>query len=438
MFNLQQLLTTEHYLNPLLSPGFQQSNNVSVYSPAVTSSGDVYHIAAYCLLCQHFNWFMPKIFLSYDVDKTKVHAERAKTFLNTLFGDSLDIHLLSTSTSTYRYNTRNKLALDATRVSPAISPASELIINQKMLTSLINSAIMIYGFGRVNKILRHGFKNRKILKGQAKPISGWISNKVKAVKNAVGNFPFVIIHNRFSKDANDNQNLDHSTLIKVINSLRQNGVEVIIVNVSSDYIPAIQTVHTINAFEYITNLNPIYCKFQHILLLSALADLPSCRGVIGGTSGTLDVLGFMGINILDIHNFSNKSGTFAPHQDFRLLLQSVFMSVCSASLTENTILFWLLFRNFLFNYGTIPLGLTSNHDSKKEREIFNVAYRPNATTNPVNHYYHFQKQVLESKAALGQQAIPVIDSYFNGKRQIRSEEQSSFNDIIANFNASRP
>ncbi len=450
MFQLDQLITPEYFPNPLLNREHQKSSTISVYSPAVTSSGDVYHIAAYCMLCEHFNWHMPKIFLSYDCDKTKIHAQRAQNFLKTLFGDRVSCDLLDTPTKAPRPNTRNILALEKTRQHQSVDQVNELIINQKMLTSLINSAIIEYNFNKITSILRHGFKNKQILKRDGKPISSWIAKNVLATKKTITNTPFVILHNRYSNDTNDNQNLSTNTLTTIINILRTNGIKVVLVKISSSKkYQAIKNVENIDAFEKIKNLDPIYSKFQHILLLSALSRLPGCRGVIGGTSGTLDVLAFMGINILNIHNFSDRANiTFAPQQDFRLLLQSVFMSVCDNDLTENTILFWLLFRdfsfkqhdtvsmvcrNFLFNHGTIPLALNNNNDNKKEREIFNVAYSPNSTSKPVNFYYPFQKDILGYKEKL----CDKLKNYINNRQKTIIAEQTEFQAIKNEFNTNR-
>lgn len=56
-------------------------------------------------------------------------------------------------------------------------------------------------------------------------------------------------------------------------------------------------------------------------------------GIIGGTSGTLDVAAFMGIRVFNIHEFkdaSKSSDKLIPYQDYRILLQAQFMTICSA------------------------------------------------------------------------------------------------------------
>jgi hypothetical protein len=414
--------------NPLLSKAYQNSSNISVYAPAVTSSGDVYHIAAYCLLCEHFNWYMPKIFLCYDIDETLVHADRARNFLNLLFQDRLNCSVLEAQTKAHHYNPRNTRALECVQQQDAII-ANELIINQKLLTALIQAAFLRFGFKQVNGILKYGFKNKLALKVNNKQIFAWIAKKVLETKKNLLNQPFVVIHHRYSTKANDGQNLSEANILRIINILQAQGMAVVIVNVSSEKYLVIPNVLSLNAFERTAGIDPLYSKFQHILLLSALSGLSGFQGIVGGTSGTLDVLAFMGINILNLHNFKVDRGSrhrqFAPHQDFRLLLQAFLMSVCDHQVNEDILLFWLGVRNFLYQHGTIPLGLEVRHDCKVEREIFKDAYRVNGVKTVINPYYGLQKQILAKQSGL--------KSCFEKRIAIKQQEEVEFNRISESF-----
>lgn len=416
-------------LNTLLPADHQLSQSISVYSPAVTSSGDVYHIAAYYLLCEHYNWYMPKLFLAYDTSETKVHAERSKQFLTLLFNQKVQCEILEVNTRAYHYPVRNKRALEATLVHPYIDANNELVINQKMITSLLQGAFLQFGHKTVNAILRYGFKNRAILKGNGRPIAAWIEAKAKEVRSSLNGKPFIVIHNRYSTMANDGQNLSPHYITNIKSMANAQGYEVVIVNVSSEHCPVIPGYITINAFERINYLNPMYCKFQHILLLSALSGMRNFDGVIGGTSGTLDVIALMGINVLNIHNFSSNARiTFTPHQDFRILIQSLFMSVCDMNLTEDILVFYLAVRNMLFAHGTLPLSLGDEYDTRVERAIFKQAYRPQEEPPLLfNGYYKAQKDILSKKSEL--------KKCFDERILIKVREQNEFAAILSKFTA---
>lgn len=77
-------------------------------------------------------------------------------------------------------------------------------------------------------------------------------------------------------------------------------------------------------------------------MLNELSQLIGFEGIIGGTSGTLDAAAFMGIKVLNIHTFKPKSENkcIMRYQDFRILLQTNFMSVCQ-SVSEDLIEAWL-------------------------------------------------------------------------------------------------
>ena len=414
--------------NPLLSIPYQRSPHISIYSPAVSSSGDIYHIAGYCLICEEFNWYVPKIFLCYDNAVNQMHANRAQEFLRVIFEDRIRCLVIYAPTPprATRYSIRNKIALRTVLSNPAVNPTEELVLNQKLVTSLIQGAMLKFGHVKINAILRYGFKNRPILKLQAKPIATWIKKQAIKIRSLFQNQPFVVIHNRYSTQANDGQNLSNQSIQQIARFLEKQRIRVILVNVSSEHCPAISGVECINAFERIPMLNSIYSKSQHILLLSAISDLPGFQGVIGGTSGTLDVIAFMGIKVLNLHNYSEKKRvTFAPHQDFRILLQCMFMSICHTTINEDIIIFWLAIKNFLYYHGSIPMGLSDIHDDKVERQVYRVAYQPSGALRPINCYYPVQKRLLEKQSELMH--------CFNQRKTIKQEEGTAFSRILERY-----
>lgn len=64
-------------------------------------------------------------------------------------------------------------------------------------------------------------------------------------------------------------------------------------------------------------------KLKHLELLLALRQLDFLKGIVGNTSGTLDVAAFMGHHVYNIHHFSEK----ITYQDYRMLMGLSFLSI---------------------------------------------------------------------------------------------------------------
>jgi hypothetical protein len=88
-------------------------------------------------------------------------------------------------------------------------------------------------------------------------------------------------------------------------------------------------------------------KLAHLELLLRLYDLResiNLKGVIGNTSGTLDLATFIGHRVFNIHHFDNPSRGIT-YQDYRLLLQMSFLTVERSDniidILLNNLLIWL-------------------------------------------------------------------------------------------------
>lgn len=311
--------------NPLLSPELALAR-IAIFSPAVNSSGDIYHIAAYLMLCRHFNWTVPKVYIGSDTPGTFAQAERGKALLTLLdFGGDCEI-IRCNDPGSFQASPRSaemRKQLQARNVNS---------VDQKITTALLAMAYFLYGHAVITSILHQGFVAApwaKVDKNFGTHIHAWLNKKIEKISAFAGNKPFVILHDRQSDTANSGQSLSAETKNKITAYLETQGICVFIIAVTDKTVSVEKNSTTV--FEPEDKLNGQYDKFRHIQLLHAISCMHNFLGVIGGTSGTLDIIAFLGIRVFNIHNFkpaSSDRSKLIPYQDFRILLQVQFMTVC--------------------------------------------------------------------------------------------------------------
>lgn len=343
-----------------------------IYTPPVTSSGDIYHIAAYIILCAEHNLPIPTVYLGADTNDTKTHARRGKNFLNLLGFNKCEI-LYLTDTNCYRSNKRDK------EIEEKLNEQGIEIANQKITTALISSSFKKYGYGTITKLIQKHLLN--IGNEQNKiHINEWVQNKLNLAKEKFDSSKFCVLHHRIpSNNVNDQQSLENEELKKIIEILESNQINVLIL-VVADMMPKkfnlSQYLH-IHVFEAKPPISPDYDKFCHIHLLNGLSQLTGFEGIIGGTSGTLDTAAFMGIKVLNIHKFKLKAEKkyIMGSQDFRILLQTNFMSVCQ-NVNKDLIETWLTNHYSLVLDGQLcSLYEVPENDSIKSEEEKHKHYK---------------------------------------------------------------
>lgn len=309
-----------------------KSNFDTIYCPPVNSSGDIYHIATYLIMCRVMEQDVPTTVLYYDNEKNIMQAKRSKWFLNALGFVNVFLEQLEYSSG--------HAPVRSAKAVVAVQAYSEKAVDQKTTTSLISYANLMYGKSLTN-LVREFILDRTLARTKGLPAYQWANERVNSATKALRlhQTNFVVLNLRNSKDgANASQNLTDQQLKVISKSLAKEGCALVILDVgstqgevfsnrysTSEYANSI----AINAFPEIETLGSKYSKFPHIQLLQQFSRLDTFKGVIGNTSGTLDIAAFMGIRSLCIHRFKAEStrNIIVPYQDLRILLQANIMSV---------------------------------------------------------------------------------------------------------------
>ena len=343
--------------NTLLHTDFQNDTHITISAPAVNSSGDVYHIAAYIILCQHYKWPIPHIYIGYDRSTTEIQAQRTQLFLG-IIGFEPYTHCILTPTES-NYATPRSSSMRRELLDKTVRH-----MDQKITTSLLHKAIDHFGYLTISRILKAGFidtvkhkmpahhheKCHRWLKKQLHKVQQWRSNSKKQ--------HFIILHHRLSNNANDIQNLNNRIYRELAKSFKKRSYDVFTVYVCGNNLlmPAQSaTDHTrityheyarqqsnaISVFDDDFDLPEQYDKWRHYYLIYKMSRIQGFSGVIGGTSGTLDVIAMLGIRVFNLHTFSDhekkhkdKNKRLLKQNDYRICLQSNFMTVCRNAIND--------------------------------------------------------------------------------------------------------
>jgi hypothetical protein len=138
--------------------------------------------------------------------------------------------------------------------------------------------------------------------------------------------PLIILQYRFSSKANENQNISEiEILIRLEEYLKSKGYVIWYLFVDSRLKkPSIigQIKNKTNCFPHqIDSID--YGKLFHLEFLLQLFKIKNLIGIIGNTSGCLDLAAFIGHNVLNLHQFHSKFN----YQSYRIFLQSSFLIV---------------------------------------------------------------------------------------------------------------
>ncbi|CAF4059123.1 unnamed protein product [Rotaria sordida] len=137
--------------------------------------------------------------------------------------------------------------------------------------------------------------------------------------------PLIIIQYRYSSKANDNQNIDEieifNRFIKYLNQ-KNYATWYLFVDSRAKKSKGISNIdNKTNCFPYEIE-NHDYGKLFHLEFLLQILKLKNVKGIIGNTSGCLDLAAFVGHNVLNLHQ-SNEMN----YQSYRMFLQSSFLIV---------------------------------------------------------------------------------------------------------------
>lgn len=318
----------------------------TIFCPPVNSSGDIYHIATYLILCRVLELNVPQTVLYCDTDETRQQALRGKNFLKGL--GFTNVRVFRFESKCYQANSR------LSKSAKAVRSISEKSVDQKTTTSIISFLVTKHGPFIQNEI-RNYIQNYSY-KPNSNFAHEWAhSQKLRAIKELeLHNNKFLLVNLRASSKANKEQDFTIQQLATISKFLAKHKIKMVLIDVGGNlgqifankqhetYTQAM----AIPAFPNIANLENKYAKFPHLFLLQQFSSLPTFLGVIGNTSGTLDIAAFMGIKTLCVHRFKTVStrNVLVPYQDLRILLQAPLMSIFDYTLGLAA------FEKFLFEW----------------------------------------------------------------------------------------
>ncbi len=327
-----------------------------VSAPPMNSSGDIYHIMSYIILLIHHEEAVPRISLTYDAgtleEGTVMQVNRGLRFAQSLgYGEYFETPENLKKGHCFRQGKRHASLEEHLLERSRNTVGTVRCYDQKLSTTYI-AASFIKDRKSTVEALRAGYAKRdpKIVSEAAqlalKNYANYWMGKINQSKTAV-NQPVLILHIRYASTANANLNLPDNFLNNFAGYLEKGGFCTWFLfaddRTKSSFTGIDQ--HRICPFanplkgrdsEHYNQITAIdkslekeiagydFAKLKHLELLNQLTNLQGLRGIVGNTSGTLDLASFLGHNVYNIHQF--KQGKI-EYQDYRVLIQMCFSSV---------------------------------------------------------------------------------------------------------------
>ncbi len=320
----KEILFVSHMIRTLLNDDKRQ---LVIFNPPVNSSGDVYHYLGWLGLCVLKGWVVPDIVLAYDNDRTETQVDRALDLARFL---GLDQHLEFKDFIGEIGSTQSPPRHAATR--RACRSSLTVVMDQKVTTLFLSLYAISKGYENFSKEMTQVFI-APILKCIAKAaeeeeelsFEKSVNKEVKkALKKAEGK-KILLINHRTSDAANANQSLSIEDLRFIVKVAQDRGfhVHALIAGDGSDGATAWlkKRKGVSSCYVFPSSVEGEYQKAHHMYLLHSLK--PHVVGIVGGTSGTLDIAAFIGLKTYSLHEFKAD----IKEQDYRLLMQIGFMSM---------------------------------------------------------------------------------------------------------------
>jgi len=190
-----------------------ESEKIVIFSPALNSSGDIYHSLALVILLKYYQHPIPKILLAYDreplpADKLKSNnintgnqVDRSLNFVSDL-GYQEPFEKIHTKGSTDRQQKTREA-----RIKQLLKEhyKDNIHLDQRASTTILSEAFLALGFEETSKILREGFSRRSdaFQKNYAKIVNDYVSESLKTIETCVTPVtefpkqPLIIFHSLF-------------------------------------------------------------------------------------------------------------------------------------------------------------------------------------------------------------------------------------------------
>lgn len=300
-----------------------QAEHLLTHAP-LNSSGDVYHILAYLILCQHFQKQTPQVILTYDVSTTEKQANRALNFAKSLsYSSFFRTEKIESNHAYYEMVRQSQLEKHL-----EIHYPNMVYIDQMATTTIIAKMFLQHGFQTITEILQRGFSKydeQYFPQNAQQKVRKYVDGHLNQLKKHEKNKPIVVLHIRYAKTANNHLNIPDNLIVKLIDFLKEKGYDAwcVLADDRKKDLPNYFSRYTSRPFNTPVDVNGNdYSKFQHLQLMTAIAKNKLIKSVIGNTSGTLDACAFVGNRVYNIHQFNNE----LSYQDLRLTMQLTFLS----------------------------------------------------------------------------------------------------------------
>ena len=340
-----------------------QKENIVLSMPPINSTGDIYHILAYLFLAE---CCIPRVILTHDgTDGAKKCAELCKAFA-TCF--SLQLELQEIRSNGYRQNARQSATLDHF----SSLDVRTIYIDQKACTTYIAHECYRHRRDKVTatligKFSHYTFQDTSIEGTSTKAasiegtstkvasIKAYAAYWVEKIKEQRDERAVFIMHIRRSSSANNDQNLDdtfHLNISKYLHSQnysvcyiyadkKKKGFSCLVnkkncllispfaplIKTDKDHYTAMKKLGILKLSHKPSEDPYDYGKLLHLQLLLTLKEEEEAiqlKGIIGNTSGTLDLAAFIGHRVFNIHTLGPS-----PHQyqDCRVIMQQEFFTL---------------------------------------------------------------------------------------------------------------
>ena len=309
-------------------------------TPALNTSGDVYHMLSYTLLAQAFGCRLPSVVFGHDTEATALQAGRAVGFAE-LLGFQNIYHSVNIPTGGYQPNTR--LANLRKRASQAFP--FHYLVDQKATTLFLAKIFQQHGFERTTYLLRDLFLRssaqtaRVDFPAQMEIIENWVEKEFRRIQQRAAGRRILLFNKRVASAANADQDIGNQFLAKIEETVQEKNIFLwyLIANSKPKYRPTPGSNETclfnmdLAGRQYRVDLDAdargLY-KLRHILLLIRILGIPNLIGMAGNTSGTLDIAAFLGHRVYSFHVFSPTRGNnYLDAQHYRILIQHRFLSI---------------------------------------------------------------------------------------------------------------
>ena len=290
----------------------------------LNSSGDIYHILAYLILCAHFQKKIPNVMLTYDVSTTEKQANRAHNLARSLSYSSFFRTEKIESNNAYHEVVRQSQLEKHLKVHYP----STVYVDQMATTTIIAKMFLQHGFKTITEILQRGFSRydeQYFPQNAQQKVQKYVDDNLNQLKQHEENKPIVVLHIRYAKTANNHLNIPDNLIVKLVAFLNEKGYDAwcVLADDRKNNLPNYFSRYTSRPFNTPVKVNGNdYSKVQHLQLMTAMAKNELIRGVVGNTSGTLDACAFVGNRVYDIHQFNDE----LSYQDLRLTMQFTFLS----------------------------------------------------------------------------------------------------------------